>query len=390
VPHEDKRIGDRAASSSPAARKPSPRPGSAPREAGLWEPASNIPKPSKCDRCHGVSRVLTGDLAYFGNRDSCQSCGAAAFWERSAAGNELNTPAGTEYCLVKNLKGQIRVRFVAKRSYMLPDDQNPFETNSLWEGLGGNLRLRKAAQRLVASGRWRWVSVTELTAAADADADGFYDIDGTWLSAEEMLGNRNSGRKKNIRVDPRDGTPSRDDQDLGDNAEKIDHLTGGGWHVRHGGSTGKPAHRPVKGITDQAKIDAIFRHVARTSDSFASYRYEKREEFATYVYVLRQSGVNVRAMAALRRCHRDTIYRLAKLGEQSIRHKSPNRGGGDLTTLEAQDALARIEMRQGMHGEALDYITENVRRLMERLDEEFQRAIELDDAYEERWRVDDD
>jgi hypothetical protein len=302
-----------------------------------------------CDRCGGVFSVLTDALAYYGKRECCHSCGAAAHWERSAEqwrrGDEWITPG---------------------------PDRTELESSSFWIGFGNSLPSRK---------RRRIVSLRMDTSSGD----GFYDIDGTWLPASELLGSRNYGRKKNIRVN-KDGSTSRDNQDLGGNAERDDFLVGGGFiGGLKAGSTGKPAHRPVKGITDVGRINALFRDVASTTLPIASCRYQvDRKQFAYWVMVLVQNHhVNVRALAKVAGCHRDTIYRLAKLGEQSIRHKSPKGGGGNLNTLEASNALARMELRQGMHGEVLDRQGEaldRIERILGRFTDPYIReAAEPDD-----------
>jgi hypothetical protein len=149
----------RAVSPVPA-RKPTPRPGpsASPGVGSVGEPA---PKSSTCDRCGDVFNNLTDELAYYARCKCCQSCGAGPHWEK-----------GADSAWVRG-----RTRFTGSHD----------DGGSLWIGLGAGdpaVRLR----------RWRKVELQFDTSAGD----GFYDIDGTWLPADEILGagQRNYGRKR--------------------------------------------------------------------------------------------------------------------------------------------------------------------------------------------------
>jgi hypothetical protein len=276
--------------------------------------AEPAPKSSDsiCDYCEGVFSAAYQRSSY------CQSCGKGKHWERGADHNAwaLNARGNV---LIKDKRGRVRPRYGGT------DSASP---NDLWPGF---------CIGLPDNGNWRRL---ELSFEIEG-ADGFYDIDGTWLPAAEILdsGARNYGRKRAFSC-PNDGGSATTVywQDLGGEAEKIDWLVGDSWHVRKEGSSGRRRGRRTRGITDPATIDALFQTAASIASSSVTdfkwtvkggrpsrARQQTRDWFSGYVHVLRLNGANVEVLATMLDCHRDTVYTLAVDGGK-LRQKETNRG----------------------------------------------------------------
>jgi hypothetical protein len=326
-------------------------------------------KPSKCDRCSGVFNPLTDELAYFGSRKSCQTCGAGAHWERGADSNAwaFNTPPGTEY-VVLNQRGRVKVRLVGKRANLKP------APNGWLIGFGNGpdrrpdlTRHAGVTQQVVRLSRTpEGFQLLELfTAPDDTGRLRLYARvwrEGTLRSLEagspalelfEMgKGDRNYGRK-------RSGVVNRW-YDLGGEAEKVDSLRQGGWHVRKEGTTGRPVGRPATGIRDEDNlIEAI--NAALAED-------RKRLARAHRIIDHRKSQVLTRSeLRALREeiiggvpsANTLTVAELYGITRRAARNlvRSPNspKGGESMSTLEVVDArLARIENLLLEHKAALE------------------------------------
>jgi hypothetical protein len=243
---------------------------------------------AKCDRCSGI---FSDTDPYFNKpKAACKTCGTDAHWERGSDINvwALNTPPETEYTLTLTRTGKVRFRFVGRRGYLNS------ARNEWWIGFGNGPDRRTQHQRVVqrvartvagicvielviGSAFQRFTVRQEVSIEFDTTgADGFRDVDGSWCSAYELLnGNaRNYGRKRVGTREIRDGEDTEAGtvawRDLGGEAEKIDFLRAGGWHVRKEGSTGRPVGRPAKGILDKDKLmDAIYTAVQRDTERVA-------------------------------------------------------------------------------------------------------------------------
>jgi hypothetical protein len=211
----------------------------------------------------------------------------------------VNTPAGCEYVLVKSFKGQARPRY-ARRLCDEPDER----TGSFWVGFCVNLpsRSKKVLLRMhreiflddpdpgiavtitpagvahayaspnVLNRLRGTTGPREVLAPGEtpAEGQGFYDVDGAWLTFDllEEAG-RNHGRKRGT-LGPNGDMPGAESEELGDTAQEIDALDEQGYFAQHV-STGRNSGRPVTGITDPGKIDALWQVMASVTGSVTDY-----------------------------------------------------------------------------------------------------------------------
>jgi hypothetical protein len=202
-------------------------------------------------------------------------------------------------------------------------------------------------------------------------------------------------------------------------ADTVDFLRSGGWHIRKAGATGAQRGRPVTGITGREYINAVFEQIIAHVDgrggslkdvvgsiedvvngALTSVERPLRLEDipkttnSFMIVALLKNGVNNKALARLGGRDPSTLRRYRRTYEQWIRGTSEylpaNSPKGGRTEEMSQSAtiierLDRIERLESMRAETMDHIRQTLDELAARFlnDERVQVAVEdfLADAF---------
>jgi hypothetical protein len=209
------------------------------------------PRASFCDhpRCGGVFCELVDELAYQRSENyTCDSCGAAAHWERAA----IKAP---------------RHRFIPPK----PDERQP--SNDLWIGMGFRgyrpdrvLYVVATAQEIPAGDPHRQVLDVDGTPIRDLLGERsktIFDIDTvpplvrTFYVVDAIMASRTHFR--DLLVERREGFRAhleRETIDL-ENARRQEFLWEGGWFIEKAGATGQPVGRPKEGLRGEHLEQAL-------------------------------------------------------------------------------------------------------------------------------------
>jgi hypothetical protein len=251
---------------------------------------SSAPTPSYCDYCGGV---FAGDPWALGRSERCHSCGAGKHWEcqRHTSVFERSTRESGD-----------------------PYNQPDGKPQKCWYTLGVHPRSEWIVSRESAE-----IGQEEI-AEWLARGEGILDpLDGSFVSAEELLGQRNYGRSRT------DSERTREHDDGGDRITSA--FPQGGWGPAKGSTGGKRGRKPG-GVREQDKLLAelvrLTNHpivVERLRDTLSRnddviFEKDLRDDLAVLVSLM--ENPNMQALADTLGLGRRRTYRLREKGQQLL------------------------------------------------------------------------